>query len=549
MNKLTYFFILLVSTISVLCAGDVSVKLSRNIVSINDSFSVSFSTKKKIQGQPDFSPLKNDFDILSNSQCYNTSIINGKVTQETRWDLLLISKKEGELVIPSIQFENYRSEPQTIKVSHSSSNSNDESIFLETVVQPKDSIYEQSLLVYTLRLYYSINIAQGSLSEVKLNDPDAMIEKMGDDLEYEHRHKNGRLYKVFERKYAIQPQHKGELIINPVIFTGQLFISDNSFFGTQTQMKRIISKEEKLNVKPCPASFTENKWFAAKDVRITEEWSQDPNKMTLGVPITWTLIIKAKECLANQIPEISINLPADLKHYLDKPEISNQFTADSIEGVKKISIALIATKPGEFIIPKINIAWWNLDKDKVQFTELQERTIQIAPDNIAMNLPEVNDASNNPVPEIISEKSQTTESFSLWIWALIGFNIILLFGILVFAYFKLISKRLKSDSIRKIKKRLKEACKSGDPKTTEECLLAWADIIYPEQKPLNIKKLKHLLSIDFQDAINDLHRALYGQNETWNGELFWEKFCKLKSPKNARKGQPNAAGEILRELY
>ena len=58
-----------------------------------------------ITSEPDFSPLKKDFDILSNNRQQQYSWVNGKAQSYTDWNMVLMPKRTGVILIPSISFK------------------------------------------------------------------------------------------------------------------------------------------------------------------------------------------------------------------------------------------------------------------------------------------------------------------------------------------------------------------------------------------------------------------------------------------------------------
>lgn len=549
MTKQIFLLIsLIICSLSSLSA-DINLSLSKTTVGIDEPFTLIFSSRSNVQAQPDFSPLNADFEILSSSQNHSTSIINGNVNSETSWNLELMAKREGVLAIPSIKFDQESSPQKPIEVKGTRITTHDDTLFLETEISPKSSIYEQTQLLYTIRLYRSVNITQATLSDIKVNDPDAIIERFGNDVEYEHYNASGTRYIVLERKYLIFPQHAGELIISPTIFKGRIITGGSSFFHVQSEFKRVSSEEEKILVNSIPPPFQKNNWFAANDVNISEEWSSDLNSIALGEPFTWTLNINANGCLGAQIPAIPLNLSNTLKQYLDKPQITNQTTEEGIIGVKQIKVALIATKPEEITIPEININWWDLKTNQIATTSLPARTIHIQAANIAMASSTAEQLSKNlsELPEAPQEYSQL-QNVPLWAWGLIGLNAIWIIGLFIWIIKKIPPIPSKSNSPKHIIKQLKKACQTNDAKQAEAYLLAWAADNFPHIKPLNISGMKPYLSDALQSAVDDLYLSLYGHKSVWRGAALWQAFAAFKPPKVA-KDVVNNKSSLLRELY
>lgn len=531
----------------------ITVRPSKTTLSLNESLTLDISVTGNPHNQPNFKPLQLDFDILSSSQSQAATVINGKVSVETRWHLVLMPKHEGFLSIPSISIDQEHSQPRTIEVTAPRESLRDESILLEAEISPKDSVYEQGQLLYTLKLYRSVNLAQAALSEVKADDPDAIIEPLNQDHEYETIRPNGSRYIVLERKYAIYPQRTGELTIAPVVFEGKVIKGGNSFFNVQTEFKRVTSRPVKCLVKPVPAPFDKSNWIIAKDVKIFEEWSADPSSITLGEPLTWTIKINTEGFLGSQIPPLSLNIPDSLKTYFDKPEMTNTATAQGIIGSHQVKIALIATKPREITLPEIDLTWMDASTGEVRHTTLPSRVLQVQGEPLAFN----DDASS--LTGVTEEEftppaltSDTPQDLPRWAAVLISLNSIWIYIFLKRIYQKFTAKATsdgkKANSLRSIKALLKQACLENDPKKTEAALLAWASALYPQIKPLNLVGIRPYLSASLQEPISELNETLYGKQSTWDGQTLWKAVAAYKIKPQAPASSPKPKS-LLRELY
>ena len=85
-------------------AATIEASIDRMTVQENESVNLTFSSDADVEDDPDFSPLEKDFRILNRSQSSNISIINGRVSRQITWQLMLMPKRSGDLTIPSIAF-------------------------------------------------------------------------------------------------------------------------------------------------------------------------------------------------------------------------------------------------------------------------------------------------------------------------------------------------------------------------------------------------------------------------------------------------------------
>ena len=92
-------------------AANIEVSLDRNPVPINESFTLTFAADEAPDDDPDLSPLKENFEILNQSQSNQFSLVNGKTTRQVRWQVELLAKTPGALEIPIIAFGKDKSRP------------------------------------------------------------------------------------------------------------------------------------------------------------------------------------------------------------------------------------------------------------------------------------------------------------------------------------------------------------------------------------------------------------------------------------------------------
>lgn len=528
-TKITFLLCFLVMSCGCF-ADEVKVHINQTKLSMNESFTLVFTSSKKNQQQPDFSKLQEDFDLLSNSVEAHTMIINGKFSEETKWTVHLIPKREGNLIIPAVTFGKDSSQPLNVEVVKAQSAKPDDAIFIEVELNPSSSVFVQTPLVYTVKLYTSLQLAQGTLSDLKTNDPDAIIEKIDQDKQYETFHKNGKRYTVVERTYTIIPQHAGEFIIQPIIFEGTILTRNYSLFDHQTSFKRMQSEEKKIEIKPQVANG-----FLANKVVLSEKWSANPEKINLGEPITWQITLRADGILANQIPDPVFNFPRDLKYYLDKPEVSNVIDANGISSTKQIKVAIIPSKTGDFTIPELNMKWWNIRSANQEEVSLPKRILHVINEDEVAVADEVSLIKENPVSddeadEVLEPVDKVYEArgmIALTLFALVS-------GALFLLYLKMKAKRQEPNSLRQKKNQLKKACLGGNAKLAEVHLLALMALYFEGIKPLNLISIKKMLPIDFQSSIDELNQSLYGNHKAWDGTELW-KACQTFRPQKKQR--------------
>ena len=533
-------FLLLLLNFANVFAAQISVSFDRNPVSLDESFQIIFSADETPDNDPDFSPLEQDFDILGQSQSSNSSWINGQSSKTVQWTLNVMAKHAGSLIVPAVKFGDDESRPASILVTQATANkavNTDDDLFLEVEANPQ-SAYVQSQVLYTVRLYRRIEIAQASLNEPELGD--AVIEKLGDDSTY-NTQIDGVNYLVTERKYAIFPQKSGSITIKPLVLTAEVVANTrpnfNGFFNSRmTRTKKVLSKPVTLEVKPAPATFTGKHWLSAEQLVLKEEWSGDNQQMRVGEPLTRTLTLLAKGTTVGQLPELNAGKINDqLKTYPDQPVLREQKKPEGLIAFREEKIAIIPSKAGFYKLPAIEIPWFNTQSQKMEIARIPETTITALeaagslPEPVAPVAPVVQQAQKaEQIAPIIDQPQQ--QNIWLWISAFLASG-----WLATLAYF-LVKRPAKQPVVekndREIRledsvKSLKKACADNNAVAAKDALLAWGRQKFGVP---SLGAIAELSDARLRDEILNLNQVLYGKApEQWQGKKLFQAFAENKA--------------------
>ena len=96
----------ILSLLSSFSWAELSAKVDRSVLDSNETLGLELNYDGQVfTGEPDFSVLTADFEILSNNRQQSYTRTNGKATSFTAWTLQLRPKRAGILLIPSISFK------------------------------------------------------------------------------------------------------------------------------------------------------------------------------------------------------------------------------------------------------------------------------------------------------------------------------------------------------------------------------------------------------------------------------------------------------------
>ncbi len=576
--SLTYFISVTVF------AAEITATVDRNPIPVGESFQFTLDARGSIDGDPDFTELQKTFKIINSSQSSNFRLINGSITRNKTWTMVLMVEEAGNYTIPAINFGKDTSDPIAIQIVANAATQDDKQqaeIYLEIDVEPK-SVFVQQQVIYTIKLFRRIQLSNASLSEPVSENNQAIVTKLGDDRDTRVAI-NGVAYSVLERRYALFPQKSGPLKITPLTFETQIVRNSRqrSFFNMDpftAGVKRLKSKAVEIQVKSIPAEFTKKypgaSWLAVENLSISESWSGNKNELISGEPMTRTISLTAQNSSTAQLPDIKTKAPKNIKIYPDVPVITEQHNSQGLVASKEFKTALLATKTGKQTLPEIEIPWWNTRTNRIEVAKLPAQIINVSATvnqtedsklklegTAALQQPDLVSTKPQDKPVQRSSNSLSSESTVSMVWIIVSVVLAILWLFTLYLFLQLRSKyhavvttiNSKSNSspaaVAVSLKKIKEACLMKNASLCRQLLLQWANNRSQSEQFTNLSLLLPYADKNLQDAIKELEQHLYGNNtSSWNGDVLWSAF-NSNPPIFISTSYTNSASANLPSLY
>lgn len=549
LKLLTLLAVLAVSQVTY-ALTNVTASIDANPVMSNESIVLTVIADDSVERDSlDTTPLLKDFILARTEVSSQTNMVNFKTSRTTRWQIVLIPRHTGNLIIPALTVDGYNSKAINVQIiEQGSANSTQQQDIFITAELSENDVYVQQLLALTIKLHIGVQLQRGSLTEPSL--PNATIEQIGKDTESDGI-VNGKRYRIIERTYAITPEKSGQFTLDTPMFSGDIMVQSQRRSGFlsfgETKPINILGDKLTLNVRPIPDNYpidANNSWLPSELLTLHQEWqpvsSQGKNEFKVGEPITRTITLTAAGLGKAQLPKITMNAPNGLKIYPDQAELHSNLTKERLISQKRQNFALVASHAGEYILPKISIAWWNTVTNKYQQAVLPEQTITVlanadlpqptvannsAPVNALLNTPSINNTTTPLLTQpIIIEKSSYLHWLFLALWLLTA---------LAWMSHVLYLKRSNSTNTDNTKPQkvnnhylaLMAACKQNKAEQAISLILPWVNNVNNHQNNVEISTLAAALALinndEFTSSINDLQQYLYGKNDVeslWDGE-------------------------------
>lgn len=552
-------------------AARIDVTLDHNPVSIDESFTLTFSAQETPDDDPDFHALDQDFEVLAQNQSNQFSLDNGRASRRIEWQVTVMAKRTGALEIPPIPFGKDRSEPFSVTVTQGSArrgNSGNGEVFLEVEAEPK-SPYVQAQVIYTVRVLSRVSFGEARLSTPEAGD--ALIERLGDGQNPSSIViRDGVQYKMTEIRYALFPQKSGPLKIEPMRLEMQVASGGrsmfNSFFNQQTRTQRVNSEPLDLDVRPVPAEFKGKHWLPAEQLELEDSWAKNPPRTASGEPITRTLTVKAKGATVGLLPELNPQAaPAsnDIKQYPDQPVLNEDKSSSGLSSSRQEKSALIASRPGNYRMPAVEIPWWNTTTNQPEIARLPERALAVLP-SAETQAKETPPAQAEPVPPPETAPAPpATANLRLdggsasnhWFWVALLFGL----GWLATGLAWWLSRhpnvhrterttRERLNSVRRLIAAIERACRANDPLAARKALAEW-DAHCWTGTALYGDDLEQRCGGTLGREIGLLNRGLYGREPTeWRGQALWQSFREQITRNESAEGERIADLEPLYKL-
>ncbi|WP_283785904.1 BatD family protein [Bermanella sp. WJH001] len=498
-------------------------------------------------GDPDLSPLEQQFTIINQQRKNSFQYINGQSDSWTVWTIAISPKRKGNLVVPSIEYKGERTKPIQIMVSKldPSLQNQQKDVFFHTETDIKTS-YVQGQIVYSEKLYFSVPLDNSQLNDVEVED--AVVQPLGETKQYRTQ-LNGRSFDVYERRYVIFAQTSGELIIPGPRYTGEI---SNGRWRPGRPIS-ISHPPTRIQVLPQPANYPQNNtWLPAQDVSLAYKWLGNTKNLKQGEPITLSLSLKAKGLSAAQLPKLILNDVPQLKYYPEQPQTQDINDDNGITGVVSQNIAVVVTKNGEVRLPEIRIPWFNIKDGRIEYAVMPSQTLNVsAVASASSNTPQTNNTAietsdiktdsteNNALVESAAVASNHPPASNLWpILSLVFMLLWLITSYLLWRQYQIKPIDISQDDNQLLKpsaglKKIKQACRNNDATAARQAIIEWAHA----QGFTQMASLQQVASLgdieEFKQALQELDYTLYSPtgNSAWQGEYLWQLIRNLKTNK------------------
>ncbi|HEY0844544.1 MAG TPA: hypothetical protein VGE12_04215 [Noviherbaspirillum sp.] len=328
---------------------------------------------------------------------------------------------------------------------------------------------------YRLRVYHAVDVA-----DLQITGPSARLADFRaiDAGQVTVTERDGRRYRVHERRYAVFPFASGTIELAGAQATGRI-LSANARTPDRRVALRLDAPVQKLTVLPVGIAAAGVPWLPARSLALTEQWS------AIDGGHRRTLRIEAVGIDAAQLPAVSMPIEG-MAVRAETPRLDNRFDGELNVAMREQSFILTPSRAGRITVPQLQLPWWQTELDSPALATLPSRTLDGAPAA----------APAAPAPRALPA---------------------VLYAIAVASLILLVAATMtwRRRNILYAAWALRRAYLSGDVHAVRDGLLRWAAQVWPDAPPLTLSALAgRLKDPGARRALAAVERALYGAPAT-----------------------------------
>jgi len=327
-------------------------------------------------GQPDLTPLQQDFDVVDTSSSRQMEMVNGRVSRSILLAITLQPRRTGELSVPALEIQGQRTPVLGLRVTDApAAQPGNSNAYIETVVDDLTPYVQQTVGV-TLRLYYAVPLVSGQLD---IDPPQGTsLQRVGDDVQ-STREVNGRRYSVVERRFLLVPDRSGTLTLPAARFSGRAAggggLFDSMLGMGQRSDLSATGQTQTLHVQTQPDNAPQP-WLPLADLRL--RYATAPRALKAGQASSFVVEATARGATRAQLPELPTPSVDGAQVFAEPAEFSESF--DGATPVVKVTrqYSLVPNGAGKLALPGLKMDWWDVKADQARTASLPDMQLDVA---------------------------------------------------------------------------------------------------------------------------------------------------------------------------
>jgi len=113
---------------------------------------------------------------------------------------------------------------------------------------------------------------------------------------------------------------------------------------------------------------------------LTQRWSRPLTQIRAGDSISRTITVATQKTKAMLIPPVALSAPDGVSVYPQSPSVNDERSAigEFTQGVRTERATYLFTKAGDYVLPGIEITWWNLSSQRLVTSRLPPAKLHVS---------------------------------------------------------------------------------------------------------------------------------------------------------------------------
>jgi len=552
-------------------AAELSADLSRTEVAAGETVVLTLTQTGSQMTPPNLTPLEPDFHIVDRASRAEVTVVNGQRTERRELLLTLLPRRTGSLTVPALSAGDDSTVPLGLEVgpttagdsrllpqltaaaSASSPAAFAGEIAIDAEVSPSRARVGQQVLL-VVEVSSEDGPPQGRLHDPQLEN--GRLLPLGEERRIEDSDARDRY--IYERRYAIFPAEPGVLEIQPLRY-------DSWTPGAGTPQTE-LSPALRVNVMPIPELPDDRSWLPARSVTLSEA-GPSAVRLAPGQALERTLTLSAVGLAAEDLPEIPLAIPFQLRVRDDAPRLWNERRPDGVIGHRTERILISAAEPGRYVLKSPGLPWWNTETERWETASLPDWELTVAAlDSADRRLapswipPTLESAPQSPA-EPRAQIQPPEPRRGIWIASLAaGLALVALLWLWLYrrsrrggsppdqlaAYAPKKAAEVPTtiedeasaeDPVDQAIAAVTAAYDSGNATRARSALLAWAALIWPDDPPANLARLALRLPSPLSDRVKLLEKSFFSPTPIdWSSQPVTSLLQEIAAPQHDTDG-------------
>jgi len=527
--------------------------LDRTSITALDNLMLTLEIDSRSEERPDFTPLHQNFRILGSKRTLISTHSSSGRQVRTRWQITLRPRYAGTIEIPGITLAGEPTNPLRVEVSEVSPTLGGQPgamAFFDSRVDSRE-VYVDGQLLYTARLYHRNPLPDSP----RFHPPHAAgsdVRELGERRRYEGEYR-GETYLITEQQYAIFPDQAGPLIIDGP----RLELS-----GTP-DLDAVEIQGETLEVEVLDPAYTSTQglWLPAERLTLEESWNP-PDNLKPGDRFTRELTLTVTGIPAEKLPQLTPMLSDDVYIELQDVSLTESASQFGLVSTRRETVVIEPLGIGDFILPAIDLPWWDIGLDRGRHAALPARQFHVSPPPIMDGL--IDSAQASADSTLNGQALPAADRYQILIALLTLLSLSSSLGWL-YTWSKLrkfraddSAEQLEEENRRRRKllqaneraerntfQALAIACQQNNALLAKARLTEWAQNFWPERSIDSLEAICDAARNQTLDyLVLDLEQQLHDNAELWQGDLLLKTIDTLR-----RRRQSSTATDSSQEGY